>query len=416
MSTDLMQRLADYRADLDSAIETHRAATLVETVESPRPPRRRLVLAVAAVALLAGGIGLVVAVNRDDSSRESVSGFDDTTGVTTLVSVAETTPVPSTTTVSDTTWDWLDQFGAEVPQPPIPDGWKVLDFEAFRFAVPADWVVPSALTCSLPAPGFVLIAASEPTMCASGEPPPPSVLSILPAADAGTPGTPVTIGTLSATELPPKCAGCAPVYLFDIPYQLSVSGPEAEQVLGTFTNSGFQRVLQAGDEADTAGWRTVTYKGVAFRVPSQWAVVNNESNSSDPAGPVSLQVDPGICGGPMFPSVLDPQVSLGTSRLIPSCAPQINFDLEPGDGLWVRSTADSLSQPDGTQIGHGVVDGLDVTVVAMHRTQAGAPTPTVDLVVRDGSATPIWVSLGVGTDTSIARSILRSLHAVRDGP
>ena len=147
------------------------------------------------------------------------------------------------------------------------------------------------------------------------------------------------------------------MYLFDIPYQLSVSGPHAEQVLGTFTNSGFQRVLGRG-----------------------------------------------------------PQASLGTSRLIPSCAPQIDFDLVPGDGLWIRSTADSQSQPDGTQIAHGVVDGLDVTVAAMHRTVAGAPSPALDLVVRDGSATPIWVSLGVGTDTSIARSILRSLHAVRGGP
>ena len=206
------------------------------------------------------------------------------------------------------------------------------------------------------------------------------------------------------------------MYLLDIPYQLSVSGPNAEQVLGTLTNSGFQRVLQSGDEADTAGWRTVAYQGVAFRVPAQWSVVNNESNPSDPAGPVSPQTDPGICGGPLFPSGRGPQVSLGTSRLIPSCAPQIGFDLVPGDGLWIRSTADSLSQPDGTQIAHGVVDGLDIFVVQMHRTVAGAPSPALDVVVRDGSATPIWVSLGVGTDTSIARSILRSLHAVPVGP
>lgn len=281
MSTDLMQRLADYRDDLDAAIEQHRAAMLVEPIETPRPAGR-VVLAAAVVALVAGGIGLVVAVNRDGPSHQSVSGIDDTTGVTTPSSNFNTVPVPSTTIVSDTTWDWLDQFGAEVWQPPVPDGRNVLDFEAFRFAVPADWIVPSALTCSLPAPGFVLIAATEPTMCASGDPPPPSVLSILPAADAGTPGTPTTIGTLSAVETPPKCVGCAPVYLFDIPYQLSVSGPHAEQVLGTFTNSGFQRVLGRG-----------------------------------------------------------PQASLGTSRLIPSCAPQIDFDLVPGDGLWIRSTADS---------------------------------------------------------------------------
>lgn len=166
MSTDLMQRLADYRDDLDAAIEQHRAAMLVEPIETPRPAGR-VVLAAAVVALVAGGIGLVVAVNRDGPSHQPVSGIDDTTGVTTPSSNFNTVPVPSTTIVSDTTWDWLDQFGAEVRQPPVPDGRNVLDFEAFRFAMPADWIVPSALTRSLPAPGFVLIAATEPTMCAS---------------------------------------------------------------------------------------------------------------------------------------------------------------------------------------------------------------------------------------------------------
>jgi hypothetical protein len=414
MSTNLLRRLADYRDDLDAAIETHRAATLVEPIEMPRRRRHRLVLAVAVIALIAGGIGLVVVVRRGGPSHESVSGVDNTTAAT-VPTIIETVPVPSTTTDTATAWSWLDGFGTEVPQPPVPDGWMVLDFEAFRFAVPADWTVPGPFSCSLPASGFVLIAATAPTLCAPSDPPPASVLSILPAADAGTPGTPTTIGTLSATAIPPKCTGCAPVYLFDIPYQLSVSGPDAEQVLGTFTDSGFRRVLQAGDEADTSTWQTVEYQGIAFRVPRDWPVANNESSPPDRADPTSSQSDPGICGTTMFPSYRGPQVSLGTSRLIPSCAPQSDFDLTPGDGLWIRSTADSGSQPDGTPIAHGVVDGLDVTVVSMHRTSAGAPAPELDLVVRDGSARPIWVSLGVGVDTSIGRSIVRSLHAVRGG-
>jgi hypothetical protein len=112
----------------------------------------------------------------------------------------------------------------------------------------------------------------------------------------------------------------------------------------------------------------------------------------------------------MFPSDRDAQVSLGTSRTVASCVGFTSFDLVPGDGLRIRSTADSQSQPDGESIAHGVVDGLDVFVVRIHRTEYGAPSPAFDLVVRDGSATPIWVSFGVGTDTSIARSILRSLR------
>lgn len=420
MSTDLMQRLADYREDLDAAIETHRATTLVEPIETPRPDRRRALLAVAVVALMAVGVGLVVAVTGAGRSQESVSGVDDTTAATVPDSTPDTAPVPSTTIDLVAAWDWLDQFGAEVPQPVVPDGWKVMDFEDFRFAVPADWTVPRPFSCSLPASGFVLIAATEPTLCAPSEPT-SSVLSILPAADAGTPGTPTTIGTLSAVEIPPKCVGCAPVYLFDIPYQLSVSGPDAEQILGTFTNSGFQRVLQSGAKADSSTWHTVEYQGVAFQVPPDWIVSDLPASFNEvtlPNGGVqtSSGLDPGVCGGPMFPSDRGPaSVSLGVSRMVPSCADSTSYDLAPGNGLWIRSTANSRSQPDGTQIAHGVVDGLDVTVVQMHRTLAGAPSSAVDVVVRDGSATPIWVSLGVGTDTSIARSILRSLHAVRGG-
>jgi hypothetical protein len=414
MSTNLLRRLADYRDDLDAAIKTHRAATLVEPIETPRPDRRRLLLAVAVVALITCGFGLVVAVTRGGRSQESVSGVDDTTAATVPDSILETTPVPSTTNDPGTAWSWLDQFGAEVQQPPIPDGWQVLDFEAFRFAVPPDWTVPRPLSCSLPAPGFVLIAATEPTVCSSSDSS-TSVLSILPAADAGTSGTPTTIGTLSATEIPPNCTGCAPTYLFDIPYQLSVSGPDAEQVLGTFTDSGFRRALQSGVEADTSTWQTVEYQGIAFRVPGDWPVNDLPASFDEvtlPNGGVrtSSQIDPGACGGAMFPAASKPAVSLGTSRMVPSCADITFFDLTSGDGLWIRSTADSRSQPDGTQIAHGVVDGLEVTVVSMRRTLEGAPTPALDLVVRDGSASPIWVSLGVGTDTSTARSILRSLR------
>ena len=268
MSTNLLRRLADYRDDIDAAIETHRAATLVEPIETPRPPRHRLVLAVAVIALIAGGIGLVVVVNRGGPSHESASRVEDTTAATVPDSIIETVPVPSTTTDTATAWTWLDQFGTEVPQPPVPDGWKVLDFEAFRFAVPADWTVPGPFSCSLPEPGFVLIAATEPTLCAPSDPPPPSVLSILPAADAGTSGTPTTIGTLSAVEIPPQCTGCAPTYLFDIPYQLSVSGPEAEQILGTFTDSGFRRccspvrrrIRQPGRRSSTRALHSVSHR------------------------------------------------------------------------------------------------------------------------------------------------------------
>jgi hypothetical protein len=416
MSDDLMRRLADYRSDLDAGIGAGRSTELLDPIDVSVRPRRRVLLAVAVAAIVVGGIGVVVAANRGPA-QQSISGVDDTTLATVPGSSPETSPATTLTGDSNDSWDWLAPFGEEVPAPPMPDGWQVLDFEDFRFAVPADWVVPSTNGCTSTASGVVLIAATEPTMCISIDPPPESVLALVPAGpDDGTTGVPVTVGTLSATQFPGKCIGCPPVYRFDDGYQVSVTGPDADEVLGTFTDAGARRVLQGDDEADTTTWQVVEYQGISLKVPARWPVEDLPASfdeSTLPGGGIrtSSQLDPGYCGGPMFPSDHDAQVSLGISQLQPSCAEVTNYDLAPGDGLWIRSTADSRSQPDGTPIAHGVVDGLDVFLIRMHRTNAGAPTPALDLVVRDGSKTSIWVTLGVGTDVSIARSILRSLHA-----
>ena len=73
----------------------------------------------------------------------------------------------------------------------------------------------------------------------------------------------------------------------------------------------------------------------------------------------------------MFPTLGGPQVSLGTSRLVPSCVPRSTSTSlqEMGCGFGRPSTSDS--QLTGESIAHGVVDGLDVTVVAVHRTRRG---------------------------------------------
>jgi hypothetical protein len=415
MSDDLFRRLTDYRSDLDAAIEAERSTALVEPIETPRPPRRHMLLAVGVMALVVGAIGLVIATNRGNSSQRSIAGVDDTSLATVPDSSSVTSPAPTTTIDTSDSWDWLAQFGAEVTPPAVPDGWQIMDFEDFRFAVPADWTVPSTGVCTSTSSGVVLIAATEATTCTSDDSPPGSILAIGPAVPDSTSGTPVTIGTLSATQFPEKCSGCPLIYRFDNGYQVSVTGPDADEVLGTFTESGARRVLQSGDEADTTTWQTVEYQGITFKVPVQWPIVDlpgSYTSVTDPDGSLvqeSGQIDPGACGT-MFYSDLGAQVYLGISRFFPSCAAQTSYNLAPRDGLWIRSTADSRSQPDGTPIASGVVDGLDVFLIRMHRTEAGAPTPVLDLVVRDGSAPAIWITLGVGTDVSTARAILRSLR------
>ena len=320
---------------------------------------RAAVIVVSAVLLVSCGGGALQA------------GSPDSVG-----SVAATVPA--------TTWDWLAPFGAEEPAPLVPNGWKVLDFEEFRFAVPADWTVPIWQSCLTASPGVVLVSTpAKPTSgCESTQPLPASVLTIGPA-DGNS-------------------------------YQVTASGPEADRVLATFTDSGIRRVLQTGNEADTTGWHAVGYSGLAFLVPTAWpvvdlpaSVVEQESNGKSQMSWIS---NPDACGMAMFSNGRGESAYLGTSPP-PSCPAGLFFDLEPNDGLWIRSISNEEAQTLGTPVARGVVGGLDVTVVRIEVSQYNrAPSSVLDLIVRNG-ATPMWISLGVGTDPSIARSILRSLHA-----
>ena len=76
-----------------------------------------------------------------------------------------------------------------------------------------------------------------------------------------------------------------------------------------------------------------------------------------------------------------------------------------GDGLWVRD-ADSRHLA-STTVAHGVLGGMDVTVVR----NPDLPDPALDLVVQHGGVTT-YVTIGVGADVSIARAIMHSLRPI----
>jgi hypothetical protein len=315
-------------------------------------------------------------------------------------------------------WDWLAPFGVEVPAPSVPSGWSILEFEDFRFAVPPDWTVPLWGSCLSASPGAVFVSTPTEGMggCVSEQPPPTALVAIGPSTAANAPGDATAVGTLSAIEVVDSaCAGCSPVYRFDDNYQVSVGGPDAETVLATFTEPGTRRVLQTGEQADTTGWQSIEFDGVAFRAPPSWPVVDLpasvvEKATSSGGTQVSWIPNPDACGGDMFSNGHRATVYLGNSPP-PSCPAGFFFDLRPNDGLWIRSIPDEEAQSLGSPIAHGDVDGLDVTVVRIDvGTRNRAPTAAVDLIVRKGTTT-MWVSLGVGVDPTIARSVLRSLHA-----
>ena len=64
----------------------------------------------------------------------------------------------------------------------------------------------------------------------------------------------------------------------------------------------------------------------------------------------------------------------------------------------------------GDTAAHGTTNGLDISVVKRTLPTNETTTPIVDLIVRTKSHV-VRVSIGVGLDDSIARTILQSLHA-----
>ena len=396
MSDELTERLRKYREPLDTAIADDRARSRTSVAPS-RPPRRALMVA-AALVVVAIGLG-VLFVARDGRSNR-VSAPTPTTPAT---------PVPSTAPIVD--WSWLAARGGDAASAVDSGGWTVMDFADFRFAVPPGWDVPIAASCAQPADGLVLVPPADASSCEPASALPESTLIFRRRLMRMEPGDTMTVGALTAVVAPP-CPDCVNVYQFENGYDVSATGPDANRILATLSDSGARRALADGPMSLTDGWQTVTYGGVQFDVPASWPIVDLPATlftTTDPSGQViggGGQIDPGTCGGALFPT---PQVFTGRSGLVPSCVPILSRTLEPHDGVWVRLPDDDAAA-DLPALASGEVGGLDVSLLAADEEALGSTAAPVVLRVSTGDRT-ILITLGVGIDATSARTILRSLRA-----
>lgn len=378
MTDDLIKRLMEYRPVLDGAIAADRAVQPLDAVR-PRSHRRALAL-VGSIAVAAVGIAALVVVTRSGSHRVSA-------------------PSPTSVTTPDT-WAWLDRFGAEEPAPKVPDGWQVMDYGDLRFAVPGDWTAPISTQCARSPHGLVLL---EPTngFCAF-ELEPSAGLTISTQSAGPSLGNPVAVGTLRATLVPADCEGCRPTYRFDNGYAIRVTGADAESILATFTDSGARRVLQSGPELDTTGWQQVKNEGVEFLVPPSWRVLHL-SRELTPSGKT---FSPILCQSGTFTDLEPPVVYTGFNVDGPNtdCLAWDSLNLSPNDGLWTRTTGQTV-----TSVTQGTVDGLSVSVL-----RRSAPNlslgAVLELRIRTAQGN-VAVTIGTGVDAAVARTILHSLRS-----
>jgi hypothetical protein len=325
-----------------------------------------------------------------------------------------------TTTTADGMWP-PTLFGVEAATPVVPSGWRVLELGDLRFAVPAAWEVPVARSCLMSdAPGAVIMAVDEGEQpdCSPVRPLPASVLTLEATGTASEPGGSMRLGMMTGSLIDAKvCDGCARTYQLDIGLRVTISGPDSDAVLATFTDSGAHRVLQQGPAAPIDGWRRVDYSGIELRVPPTWAVDDLPGSYTvitDPDGSptgASGKLNPGACGRQMFPSGLPGRVSLGESMFTShGCPVGYGLDLAPGDGVWIRPVDQDAASTLGTPIATSQVDGLAVTVIRPGDQGRITPQSVVDLLIDNGSTT-LWMTIGTGLDPPTARAILATLRS-----
>ncbi|MBV9951513.1 MAG: hypothetical protein JO291_06150 [Acidimicrobiia bacterium] len=324
---DLGTRLRDYIDASADPVTLDEVTDLRLEPASPRRPLRWLAVA-ATLVVVAGVVAVFLAEHRSNPTR-------------TLASES-----------------WLTPLGAEPSQPVVPAGWKVLDIDDVRLAVPRDWTVPLRGGCG--ATGVLIVPLPPPDLCSEWNKPRAGVV--------------VEHGKATAF------------------------GPLAEQVTATITDSGQRRALESGAVRSTRGWREIRYGGVAVRIPPSWHHAQ--------LGVANLE----RCGQGMFRVGAPPRFFLGDTRPVPHCDAVTALPIDAiGQGVWMRRATGELSQMRDL-LTQGTIDGLRV---AIGRPPDRYQDPSLDLLV-DGGTEQVRISIGVGLDASTARAIIRSIH--RSGP
>ncbi|MEY2444634.1 MAG: hypothetical protein QOE00_1214 [Ilumatobacteraceae bacterium] len=284
-----------------------------------------------------------------------------------------------------------------------------MDVGAVRFAVPDTWVAPlSGASCAMgPTDGVVLL----PFLASTGAcgPEPAIVSRLVIDASAGQPPSTspdARVGQFDAWHLPDTSDPITVAYRLGSGIDVGVAGPDAQQILNTFGDSGARRALETGRPLSTSGWKPVTVDGVSVLVPPNWEM--RDLSTQDPAE--GFFPDPGTCAYGWFSGGI-PRALTGRSgsNTAVSCAASFEHPVEPADGLWARAlgTDETVSGP---VVAHGTIDGLDVSVIERGLPDDDTVSPIIDLVVRSATHV-VRVSVGIGLDPAIARAIVHSLHA-----
>lgn len=188
--------------------------------------------------------------------------------------------------------------------------------------------------------------------------------------------------------------------------EVAATGADSAQILASFTDAGVARILQNGPQAENTDWTPVAVAGVSLFVPPNWKVKDLPHQDFSQG----FSPNPAADHGAWFYSVV-PRVFIGKAdpNIVTAGLAVDQWPIAAVDAAWEYEIPDDTANI-GPVIASGTTNCLRVSVVERTLPDNNSIDPVLDLIVRSADHT-VRVSIGVGPDASIARTILRSIHA-----
>jgi hypothetical protein len=146
------------------------------------------------------------------------------------------------------------------------------------------------------------------------------------------------------------------------------------------------------------------FDDISLLVPSSWQLIDLPHQDLSHG----FFPDPGTCLNSWFDRDF-PRALVGNSdpHITVSCIEVEQWPITPTDGVWARDLPSDIDL--GPVVARNTVNGLDISIVEHDLPDNRTISPVVDLVVRTASHT-VRISVGVGLDASITRTIIESLR------
>jgi hypothetical protein len=270
---------------------------------------------------------------------------------------------------------------------PGPPGWQPVDYGNARVWVPPDWsILPTGVSECATLVKVVLL--NPPTTVCNSPRTPVSAVTIWPIGSVDETGPSRTINGYRV--LVPSITPT--FYIPRLSVRITIqttSDAQRQTILATLGPSSRAAVLAPGPTGPPPrDWKAASYGPITVRVPPSWPVENIDAAQGFDVCRVIFHT---------------PAVVLGSPSVMPPC-PMGGVRL-PGDGVWLRTTSAAIYGLPGAFSPLTTSTGLHVEVLN------GNDSFLVAVEVQT-----VEVTLGVGFDPTIARTILYSLASTEKAP